>query len=334
MLQHTRFRSSLDRSNGAKATRRFLGCCSRLVGSNLTKAQPSHAHAQPFHLRSRLLAGVGCRSVSSTWRADSSRRDNGTAGLSGRLLGFGVLLVRIVAQLLYALSLLLGLLLGLVKVDIGNCNNLLCAQLASSLLCAEHARLLGSRRGLLERGRVCYAASSRLWWFAGCGGCSARAALGSRLVEGRRGAANDGWGGGARNRRRGLLDSWLVPRREEVVLSVGASIGCAISSLTIGDDDLSRVAKFSVSGWAFLFPWRVLVKTYSWASLAARLLSSSLYLVAVLDWYLVLGSLLLSAAVPPLDWKNLVADSLPPTFIMRSWSHCHSEVAQYQRRLR
>ena len=60
------------------------------------------------------------------------------------------------------------------------------------------------------------------------------------------------------------------------------------------------------------------------ASRAARLLSSSLYLVAALDWYFVLGSLLFSAAVPPFCWKNLVADSLPPTFMTRSWSHCHS----------
>lgn len=66
------------------------------------------------------------------------------------------------------------------------------------------------------------------------------------------------------------------------------------------------------------------LETYSWASRAARRLSSSLYLVAALDWYFVLGSLLLSAAVPPFCWKNLVADSLPPTFITRSWSHCHS----------
>lgn len=64
--------------------------------------------------------------------------------------------------------------------------------------------------------------------------------------------------------------------------------------------------------------------TYSLASRAARLLSSSLYLVAALDWYFVLGSLLFSAAVPPFCWKNLVAESLPPTFITRSWSHCHS----------
>jgi hypothetical protein len=33
---------------------------------------------------------------------------------------------------------------------------------------------------------------------------------------------------------------------------------------------------------------------------------------------LVLGSLLLRAADPPFCWKNLVADSLPPTFISRS----------------
>lgn len=59
-------------------------------------------------------------------------------------------------------------------------------------------------------------------------------------------------------------------------------------------------------------------RAYSLASLAALFLSSSLYLVAAADVYFVLGSLLLSAAEPPLDWKNLVADSLPPTFITRS----------------
>lgn len=63
---------------------------------------------------------------------------------------------------------------------------------------------------------------------------------------------------------------------------------------------------------------------YSSASRAARRLSSSLYLVAALDVYFVLGSLLLRAADPPFARKNLVADSLPPTFINRSWSHCHS----------
>lgn len=57
---------------------------------------------------------------------------------------------------------------------------------------------------------------------------------------------------------------------------------------------------------------------YSWASLFERLFSSSLYFVATFEAYLVLGSLLLSAAVPPFDWKNLVADSLPPTFIIRN----------------
>lgn len=47
-------------------------------------------------------------------------------------------------------------------------------------------------------------------------------------------------------------------------------------------------------------------------------MSSSLYLVAAADVYFVFGSLLFRAAEPPLDWKNLVADSLPPTFIIRS----------------
>lgn len=60
------------------------------------------------------------------------------------------------------------------------------------------------------------------------------------------------------------------------------------------------------------------------ASAAARLLSSSLYLTAALDVYLTLLSLLARAADPPCDWKYLVADSFPPTFITRSCSHCHS----------
>ena len=57
---------------------------------------------------------------------------------------------------------------------------------------------------------------------------------------------------------------------------------------------------------------------YSDASLAALLFSSSLYFVAAFEVYFVFGSLLASAAVPPFDWKNLVADSFPPIFIVRS----------------
>jgi hypothetical protein len=68
---------------------------------------------------------------------------------------------------------------------------------------------------------------------------------------------------------------------------------------------------------------------YSCASLAALRLSSSLYFVAALDVYLVLGSLLARAAVPPFDWKNFVADSLPPTFMSRSCSHCQTSHSQY-----
>lgn len=60
------------------------------------------------------------------------------------------------------------------------------------------------------------------------------------------------------------------------------------------------------------------------ASFAALLFNSSLYLVAALLVYFVFGSLLFNAAVPPFDWKNLVADSFPPIFMMRNWSHCHS----------
>lgn len=60
------------------------------------------------------------------------------------------------------------------------------------------------------------------------------------------------------------------------------------------------------------------------ASSALRFLSSSLYFVAVLDSYLTFGSFEASAAEPPWDWKYLVADSFPPTFIVLSCSHCHS----------
>jgi hypothetical protein len=42
---------------------------------------------------------------------------------------------------------------------------------------------------------------------------------------------------------------------------------------------------------------------------------------------LVFGSLEASAAEPPWDWKYFVADSLPPTFMRRSWSHCHARSA-------
>lgn len=63
---------------------------------------------------------------------------------------------------------------------------------------------------------------------------------------------------------------------------------------------------------------------YSRASAAALFFNSSLYFVAAVDVYLVLGSLLARAAVPPCDWKYFVADSFPPTFIIRSWSHCHT----------
>lgn len=58
--------------------------------------------------------------------------------------------------------------------------------------------------------------------------------------------------------------------------------------------------------------------SYSVASRADLLFSSSLYLVAAFEVYFVVGSLLFNAAVPPFDWKNLVADSFPPTFMIRS----------------
>lgn len=65
------------------------------------------------------------------------------------------------------------------------------------------------------------------------------------------------------------------------------------------------------------------------ASAAQRLANSSLYLVAALLVYLALWSLLASAAEPPCDWKYLVALSLPPIFMMRSWSHCHTALNQH-----
>lgn len=64
------------------------------------------------------------------------------------------------------------------------------------------------------------------------------------------------------------------------------------------------------------------------ASAAARLFNSSLYFVAALLVYLTLVSLLARAAEPPCDWKYLVADSFPPSFMIRSCSHCHSAPKQ------
>lgn len=57
---------------------------------------------------------------------------------------------------------------------------------------------------------------------------------------------------------------------------------------------------------------------YSLASATTLLFSSSLYLVAAFEVYFVFGSLLAKAAVPPCDWKYLVADSFPPTFMIRN----------------
>lgn len=70
-------------------------------------------------------------------------------------------------------------------------------------------------------------------------------------------------------------------------------------------------------------------KSYCLASTAQRLCSSSLYLVAALLVYFVLGSLLARAAEPPWVWKYFVALSLPPTFMMRSWSHCQTRIHQH-----
>lgn len=65
--------------------------------------------------------------------------------------------------------------------------------------------------------------------------------------------------------------------------------------------------------------------SYFFLSASTLRANSSLYLFAALLVYFVLGSLLASAADPPCDWKYLVALSLPPVFMRRSCSHCHSE---------
>jgi hypothetical protein len=63
---------------------------------------------------------------------------------------------------------------------------------------------------------------------------------------------------------------------------------------------------------------------YCLASAALRLDSSSLYFTAAFEVYFVFGSLLANAADPPWVWKYFVADSFPPTFMIRSWSHCQT----------
>jgi hypothetical protein len=62
----------------------------------------------------------------------------------------------------------------------------------------------------------------------------------------------------------------------------------------------------------------VYVGTYNFASAALLLDNSSLYFVAAFEVYFVFGSLLAKAAEPPWVWKYFVADSFPPTFIVRN----------------
>jgi hypothetical protein len=69
---------------------------------------------------------------------------------------------------------------------------------------------------------------------------------------------------------------------------------------------------------------RLSLLTYFFWSASTLRASSSLYLFAALLVYFCLGSLLARAAAPPCDWKYLVALSLPPVFMRRSCSHCHS----------
>ena len=221
----------------------------------------------------------------------------GRASLGGRLdLGVGV-----VAQLLDALGLLLGLLLGFIKVDkVGR--HLLDPQLLR-LLSAQHvslARTAGGGRFPQCGGRRDAAGGGLgLGVFSlGEGGGRAGDVLAVDLSaeEGRGCAADDGGRRGARDGRRGLLDGGLVPRGEEVVVGLaGGGVGAVAGVGAISDDDLGRVSgSMSASGST-----SDSMSTHSLASLAALFLSSSLYLVAAADEYLVLGSLLLRAAEPP-----------------------------------
>lgn len=165
----------------------------------------------------------------------------GRAGLGDCLvLGVGV-----VAQLLDALGLLLGLLLGLVKVDkVGR--HLLDPQLLR-LLGAQHvglARAAGGGR-FPQRGGRRDAADGRLGlavFGLGEGGRRARNVLAVGVEEGRACAADDGGRGGARDGRGGLLDGGLVPRGEEVVVGLaGGGVGAVAGVGAIGDDDLVGV---------------------------------------------------------------------------------------------
>jgi len=196
---------------------------------------------------------VGRRTVTSTWRrADRGGRDNAARVVLGRtrLLGLGLLLIRVVAQLLDALRLLPGLLLRLVEVDVSG-GDLLRAELGARLLCAQHVRLAGAGRALLQCCGVCYTAGGRL----GIGGVGSRKGRGSAsdilpgtvgvtsLEEGRRGAANDRRSAGSGDGRGGFLDGRLVPGRKEVVIRLASRSGGSVSDLAIGNDNLARIPK-------------------------------------------------------------------------------------------
>ena len=146
------------------------------------------------------------------------------------------------------------------------------------------------------------------FWFADKNGEAVRATMGGVPVL-------DG----------GLLGCFIVGlSHEEKKSSFGSPTGVEVP--------LVVAAKYSSAtttspGWLMLrqtVPQGSPRWTYSCTSLAARRFSSSLYFVAALDVYFTFGSLLARAAVPPFDWKNLVADSFPPTFKIRSCSHCHT----------
>lgn len=169
----------------------------------------------------------------------------GRAGLGGCCLVLGV---GIVAKLLDALGFLLGLLLGLVKVDkVGR--HLLDPQLLR-LLGAQHvglARAAGGGR-FPERGGCRDAAGGGLGLGVFClgeGGGRARnvlAVVDLGVEEGRACATDDRGRRGARDGRGGLLDGGLVPRGEEVVVGLaGGGVGAVAGVGAIGDDDLVGV---------------------------------------------------------------------------------------------
>ena len=160
---------------GGPRLRRRLG--SGLLAAHardLTKAKPLHAHAQPFRLEAVLLGVNGALGRSCAPRS-------GRLGLSGRGGDRGLfLLSRVVPESLDAFLLLLGALLGLLKVD------------RAALLDAEFATA-GGRAGRGARG----AAESA--WSTGRG--RGRRGLGGGS-EGR-GADRAGLRGDGRGRGRG-----------------------------------------------------------------------------------------------------------------------------------